>query len=180
MWQTNIPTLWNTDLETFKYRSGPVFKWWSEYQSKFSPVFKWNSNNRPFGDQTIFKHSNTRLVRYSDPYCYWWFYFQIYSRSKNYLFLQVIDLQQKLGIRVSGASPPKPVSSFAHFGFDEALLKAIRKSEFTQPTPIQAKFLKPKMSQIKVFWLPYRSIFYGLLSIYRQSSIFLLLTKTSF
>ena len=50
---------------------------------------------------------------------------------------QVIDLQQKLGIRVSGASPPKPVSSFAHFGFEEVLLKAIRKSEFTQPTPIQ-------------------------------------------
>jgi len=52
-------------------------------------------------------------------------------------FRQVIDLQQKLGIRVSGASPPKPVSSFAHFGFDEELLKAIRKSEFSQPTPIQ-------------------------------------------
>jgi len=53
------------------------------------------------------------------------------------LKFQVIDLQQKLGIRVSGASPPKPVSSFAHFGFDEALMKAIRKSEFSQPTPIQ-------------------------------------------
>ena len=72
------------------------------------------------------------------------------------MFLQVIDLQQKLGIRVSGASPPKPVSSFAHFGFDEALLKAIRKSEFTQPTPIQAKFLKPKISQNQSFLTPLR------------------------
>ena len=53
--------------------------------------------------------------------------------------IQVIDLQQKLGIRVGGAVPPKPVSSFAHFGFDEALMKAIRKSEFSQPTPIQAQ-----------------------------------------
>jgi hypothetical protein len=53
--------------------------------------------------------------------------------------LQVIDLQQKLGIKVSGASPPKPVSSFAHFGFEETLLKAIRKSEFSQPTPIQVR-----------------------------------------
>ncbi|QQP39234.1 ATPdependent RNA helicase DDX42like, partial [Caligus rogercresseyi] len=44
--------------------------------------------------------------------------------------IQVIDLQQKLGIKISG--------SFGHFGFDETLLKAIRKSEFTQPTPIQS------------------------------------------
>ena len=53
--------------------------------------------------------------------------------------VQVIDLQQKLGIKVAGAVPPKPVSSFAHFGFDEPLMKAIRKSEFSQPTPIQAQ-----------------------------------------
>lgn len=60
--------------------------------------------------------------------------------------IQVIDLQQKLGIRVSGASPPKPVSSFAHFGFEEKLLKAIRKSEFTQPTPIQAQGIPALLS----------------------------------
>ena len=60
--------------------------------------------------------------------------------------IQVIDLQQKLGIRVSGASPPKPVSSFAHFGFDEHLLKAIRKSEFAQPTPIQAQAIPALLS----------------------------------
>ena len=52
--------------------------------------------------------------------------------------IQVIDLQQKLNVKVSGPSPPKPVSSFAHFGFDEPLLKSIRKSEFTSPTSIQA------------------------------------------
>ena len=40
---------------------------------------------------------------------------------------------------MSGASPPKPVSSFGHFGFDDVLIKAIRKSEFAQPTPIQAQ-----------------------------------------
>jgi superfamily II DNA/RNA helicase len=42
-------------------------------------------------------------------------------------------------LKVSGPSAPKPVCSFAHFSFDEQLLKAIRKSEFTQPTPIQAQ-----------------------------------------
>ena len=52
--------------------------------------------------------------------------------------IQVIDLQQKLNVKVSGPSPPKPVSSFAHFGFDEPLLKSIRKCEFTSPTSIQA------------------------------------------
>ena len=31
------------------------------------------------------------------------------------------------------------VTSFAHFGFDESLLKAIRKMEYTQPTPIQSQ-----------------------------------------
>jgi ATP-dependent RNA helicase DDX42 len=60
--------------------------------------------------------------------------------------IQVIDLQQKLGTRVSGASPPKPVSSFANFSFDEALLKAIRKSEFSQPTPIQSQGIPALLS----------------------------------
>jgi ATP-dependent RNA helicase DDX42 len=40
--------------------------------------------------------------------------------------IQIIDLQQKLNVKVSGPSPPKPVTSFAHFGFDDALMKAIR------------------------------------------------------
>ena len=60
--------------------------------------------------------------------------------------IQIIDLQHKLGIRVSGASPPKPVSSFAHFGFDDHLIKAIRKSEFAQPTPIQAQAIPALLS----------------------------------
>ncbi len=48
---------------------------------------------------------------------------------------QVDDLRKTLGIKVSGYAPPKPVSSFGHFGFDEQLMRIIRKSEFTQPTP---------------------------------------------
>ncbi|MEQ2200415.1 hypothetical protein XENOCAPTIV_028946, partial [Xenoophorus captivus] len=40
---------------------------------------------------------------------------------------------------VSGAAPPKPCTSFAHFGFDEQLMHQIRKSEYTQPTPIQCQ-----------------------------------------
>ena len=51
----------------------------------------------------------------------------------------VVDLRRRLNLRVSGPSPPKPVTSFAHFGFDEVLMRAIRKLEYTQPTPIQAQ-----------------------------------------
>ena len=42
-------------------------------------------------------------------------------------------------IQVSGAAVPKPVSSFGHLGLPEPLMKAIRKSDFTQPTPIQSQ-----------------------------------------
>ncbi|KAK9501901.1 hypothetical protein O3M35_012537 [Rhynocoris fuscipes] len=59
---------------------------------------------------------------------------------------KVVDLRSTLGIRVSGANPPKPVTSFGHFGFDEPLMKAIRKSEYTQPTPIQAQAVPAALS----------------------------------
>ena len=37
----------------------------------------------------------------------------------------------------------RPSISFAHFGFDEQLMGAIRKLEYTQPTPIQCQVLNP-------------------------------------
>ncbi|XP_060066289.1 ATP-dependent RNA helicase DDX42-like [Ylistrum balloti] len=52
---------------------------------------------------------------------------------------QVDELRHKLGIRVSGFSPSNPATSFAHFGFDNELMGVIRKSEYSQPTPIQAQ-----------------------------------------
>lgn len=52
---------------------------------------------------------------------------------------QVADLRKKLDVKVTGLKPAKPVTSFAHFGFDELLMSVIRKSEFSQPTPIQAQ-----------------------------------------
>lgn len=59
---------------------------------------------------------------------------------------EVEELRKKIGIRVSGAAPPKLVTSFGHFGFDEKLIKAIRKSEYTQPTPIQAQGVPTALS----------------------------------
>ncbi|XP_069380682.1 ATP-dependent RNA helicase DDX42 isoform X2 [Paralichthys olivaceus] len=57
----------------------------------------------------------------------------------NLTGIQVLELRQKLNLRVSGAAPPKPSTSFAHFTFDEQLMHQIRKSEYTQPTPIQCQ-----------------------------------------
>uniref|UniRef100_A0A4W3H3D5 ATP-dependent RNA helicase DDX42 n=1 Tax=Callorhinchus milii TaxID=7868 RepID=A0A4W3H3D5_CALMI len=53
--------------------------------------------------------------------------------------VQLAELRQKLNLRISGADAPKTCSSFAHFGFDEQLMHQIRKSEYTQPTPIQCQ-----------------------------------------
>lgn len=55
-------------------------------------------------------------------------------------------LRCKLDIKVSGDNPPKPVCSFAHFRFDEQLMRVIRHSEYTQPTPIQAQAIPAALS----------------------------------
>ncbi|XP_028131448.1 ATP-dependent RNA helicase DDX42 isoform X1 [Diabrotica virgifera virgifera] len=52
---------------------------------------------------------------------------------------QVKELRKVLDISVTGSNAPKPVSSFAHFGFEEKLMKAIIKAEYSTPTPIQAQ-----------------------------------------
>lgn len=52
---------------------------------------------------------------------------------------RVKELRKTLGLTVTGNSPPKPVSSFGHFGFEDKLLKSIIKAEYTTPTPIQAQ-----------------------------------------
>ncbi|XP_053679879.1 ATP-dependent RNA helicase DDX42 [Anopheles nili] len=59
---------------------------------------------------------------------------------------KVQDLRQTIGVKVSGPLPPHPVTSFAHFGFDESLMKSIRKSDYTQPTPIQAQAIPAALS----------------------------------
>jgi len=67
---------------------------------------------------------------------------EIASLSKQ----QIDDLRKTLGIKVSGPSPPNPITSFGHFGFDDPLIKAIRKNEYTQPTPIQAQAVPAALS----------------------------------
>lgn len=52
---------------------------------------------------------------------------------------KIHEFRNTLDISVSGKNPPKPVSSFAHFGFDDKMVKAIIKAEYSSPTPIQAQ-----------------------------------------
>lgn len=59
---------------------------------------------------------------------------------------QLKELRSALGISVSGYNPTKPVCSFAHFNFDEQLMKVIRKAGFTQPTSIQAQAIPTALS----------------------------------
>ncbi|RZF40698.1 hypothetical protein LSTR_LSTR007989 [Laodelphax striatellus] len=66
-------------------------------------------------------------------------FYSVHEEISSLTEEQVNELRETLGIKVTGPSPPRPVASFAHFGFDDALMKAIRKSEYTQPTPIQAQ-----------------------------------------
>ncbi|KAJ1527118.1 hypothetical protein ONE63_008653 [Megalurothrips usitatus] len=66
-------------------------------------------------------------------------FYNVHEEISSLTPTQVAELRQKLGLKVTGVLPPHPVSSFAHFGFDDALVKTIRKLEYTQPTPIQAQ-----------------------------------------
>ncbi|XP_071811581.1 ATP-dependent RNA helicase DDX42-like [Apostichopus japonicus] len=66
-------------------------------------------------------------------------FYEEHSEISSMSFFDVVNLRKKLGIKVSGIDPPKPVSSFGHFGFDDQLMRCIRKSEFSSPTPIQAQ-----------------------------------------
>ncbi|CAH1180372.1 unnamed protein product [Phaedon cochleariae] len=52
---------------------------------------------------------------------------------------QVSELRKTFDLTVTGNDVPKPVSSFAHFGFDDKMLKAIIRAEYTTPTPIQTQ-----------------------------------------
>ncbi|KAK3930300.1 ATP-dependent RNA helicase DDX42 [Frankliniella fusca] len=66
-------------------------------------------------------------------------FYNVHEEISKLTPAQVAELRQKLGLKVTGVLPPHPVTSFPHFGFDDALIKTIRKLEYTQPTPIQAQ-----------------------------------------
>lgn len=66
-------------------------------------------------------------------------FYEEHEEIKNLTDKQVTELRRTLGITVTGREAPKPVSSFGHLNFEEKLIKAIIKAEYTTPTPIQAQ-----------------------------------------
>lgn len=50
---------------------------------------------------------------------------------------RIRDIRQQFSLHVTGSNPPNPCISFAHFGFDEDLMSAIIKAEYTEPSAIQ-------------------------------------------
>jgi ATP-dependent RNA helicase DDX42 len=57
-------------------------------------------------------------------------FYVIHEEIASLTKAQKDELRHKLSIKVTGAAAPAPVCSFAHFNFDEQLMKAIRKSEY--------------------------------------------------
>lgn len=57
----------------------------------------------------------------------------------------MLELRGTYDLTVKGTDVPKPVASFAHFGFDDKLLKTIIKAEYSSPTPIQAQAVPAAM-----------------------------------
>jgi ATP-dependent RNA helicase DDX42 len=57
----------------------------------------------------------------------------------NLTAIEVFELRNTLDIRVFGLDPPKPCTSFAHFGFDQKIISRLQKSEFEAPTSIQSQ-----------------------------------------
>ncbi|KAI9596196.1 P-loop containing nucleoside triphosphate hydrolase protein [Syncephalis fuscata] len=59
---------------------------------------------------------------------------------------QINQLRRELDMRVTGPDIPKPCVSFAHFGFDEALMDTIIKAGYTTPTGIQQQSVPAALS----------------------------------
>ncbi|KAI0989342.1 hypothetical protein GJ496_005566 [Pomphorhynchus laevis] len=58
----------------------------------------------------------------------------------------VAELRIKLNIKATGYDVPRPVASFAHFGFDKQLMTIIQRQDFTQPSPIQSQAIPAVLS----------------------------------
>ncbi|KAL4002161.1 DEAD/DEAH box helicase family protein [Acanthocheilonema viteae] len=73
-------------------------------------------------------------------------FYHEHEQIKSMTTIKVFELRNSLNLKVAGFNPPKPVTAFAHFGFDEALMNAIRKSEYEHPTPIQSQSIPAALS----------------------------------
>lgn len=59
---------------------------------------------------------------------------------------EIVELRRKFNIRIQGTNVPRPITSFDQLGFDQILLKNIKKQGFVSPTPIQIQTLPIALS----------------------------------
>lgn len=91
-----------------------------EYDEDGNPIPVAPVNKRLIDPLPVIYHSEIEYKPFEKN-----FYIE-HEEIKQLTNQQVSELRSKLGIKVSGFFPPKPVSSFGHFGFDDKLMSIIR------------------------------------------------------
>uniref|UniRef100_A0A8R1ELX8 RNA helicase n=2 Tax=Caenorhabditis japonica TaxID=281687 RepID=A0A8R1ELX8_CAEJA len=100
-----------------------------EYDEDGNIIWTWKKVIDPLPD---IDHSQIDYPKFNKNF------YEEHGDIKRLHYMEVVRLQNTLNLRIGGRETPRPVCSFAHFSFDKLLMEAIRKSEYEQPTPIQA------------------------------------------
>ncbi|VDK46951.1 unnamed protein product [Anisakis simplex] len=108
-----------------------------EYDEDGNIIWTWKKVIDPL---TAIDHSSIQYAPFNKNF------YQEHEQIKAMSALKVFEIRNRLNLKVAGLNPPKPVSAFAHFGFDEALMNVIRKSEYEHPTAIQAQSIPAALS----------------------------------
>lgn len=74
------------------------------------------------------------------------FFYKEHKDIANLTEEQVNQIRKELDMFVTGHDVAKPCISFAHFGFDERLINAIIKQNYSQPTGIQQQAIPVALS----------------------------------
>ncbi|ULU01479.1 hypothetical protein L3Y34_001664 [Caenorhabditis briggsae] len=108
-----------------------------EYDEDGNIIWTWKKVIDPLPD---IDHTQIQYPKFNKNF------YEEHDDIKRLQYLDIIRLQNTMNLRVGGLKPPRPVCSFAHFSFDKLLMEAIRKSEYEQPTPIQAMAIPSALS----------------------------------
>ncbi|KAF1761444.1 hypothetical protein GCK72_009700 [Caenorhabditis remanei] len=108
-----------------------------EYDEEGNIIWTWKKVIDPLPD---IDHSQIQYPAFNKNF------YEEHEDIKRLHYMDVVRLQNTMNLRVGGLKPPRPVCSFAHFSFDKLLMEAIRKSEYEQPTPIQAMAIPSAIS----------------------------------
>ncbi|CAI5446006.1 unnamed protein product [Caenorhabditis angaria] len=108
-----------------------------EYDEDGNIIWTWKKIIDPLPD---IDHSTIQYPKFNKNF------YEEHEDITRLHYMEVVRLTNKMNLRIGGMKPPRPVCSFAHFSFDKLLMEAIRKSEYEQPTPIQAMAIPAALS----------------------------------